>query len=52
MIFGFFLLLVGLVATTPWIDNGAGPNPCYVTDQAARQVHGPCKPEMTRGRTR
>lgn len=48
MILGLLLLLVGLVATTPWLDNGAGPNACYVLDRELRQP-APCKPSETRG---
>lgn len=44
-----FLLFLAMFVTGPWIDSGEGPNRCYLVNAQMEQIHGPCKPEETRG---
>jgi hypothetical protein len=47
----FLAFLFALMASATAFDSGEGPNKCYVVDAEMAQKD-PCKPEMTRGRTR
>ena len=49
MLVGMLALFGALIGVGPWLDAGEGPNACYLVDHDMRQVHGPCRPEETRG---